>query len=167
MPQASQSNPSAQKGATTLQMWTQTLDGILSTSPVDLGKATKLCMEICRVERDSLLGLKACRAYAALRRAEGEMASDLSVRASIRELEAVQLAILESQRRPFGKLRKGGSLIVERRLLGLPETGPLSDKDINLAFRTAAHDAHPDHGGSGDRFLALVAAREALLRTAE
>lgn len=164
MPEAFQDTYTAPRGAGHAQAWAKALDRILSESPADLVAASALCLEICRIERDSILGVEACRAYAALRRAQGDQASELLVRASMRELEAVRLALLESQRRPFGKLRTGGSLIRERKLLGLPASGPLSVKQINAAFRAVAQNAHPDDGGSDDRFITLTAARDALLR---
>jgi hypothetical protein len=137
---------------------------LFARRPVDRGAALTLCLEICRIERDSALGVQACRAYAALRRSQGEAASDLSIRSSMRELEAVRLALVEAQRKPFGKCTATGSLILERRLLSLPLAGPLRADEINAAFRVAAHDSHPDHGGTADRFITLLAARDALLR---
>lgn len=163
MPHASKDTFATPRRTSNSHAWTRVLERILAVTPVDLGPALTLCLEICQIERESVLGVQACRAYAALRRSQGDTASDLSIRASIRELEGVRLAILESQRRPFGKA-KTGSLILERKLLQLPEMGPLTAKEINAAFRAGAHDAHPDQGGSPDRFVALTEARDALLR---
>jgi hypothetical protein len=48
-------------------------------------------------------------------------------------------------------------------LLGIPEDAPRHV--VNEAFRTAIRINHPDHGGSIDRTLELIAAREALVGT--
>ena len=49
-----------------------------------------------------------------------------------------------------------------RRLLpGLPEN--FTAADITAAFRRAAKFCHPDHGGTAERFRALVEARDRLL----
>ena len=51
-----------------------------------------------------------------------------------------------------------------RQLLGLPLGRRLSAPEIHRAFKRAAKTAHPDAGGSAPEFLALSAAREALIR---
>jgi hypothetical protein len=167
MRQATQDTDTAARKPTDFRALTKALDRILATSPADLISALRICLEISRTEQDSPLGVQAWRAHGALRRAQSDKASELSIRAAVRELEAVKLAILEAQRKPFGKIRTGASLTSERRLLGLPQAGSLNAKEINSAFRNAAHYAHPDHGGSDDRFVALLAARDALLREAK
>ena len=44
-------------------------------------------------------------------------------------------------------------------------TGPAidDDADIGKAYRWAAHNAHPDHGGTAERFAAITEARDLLL----
>lgn len=50
-----------------------------------------------------------------------------------------------------------------RQLLGLPLDRRLSAPEIHRAWKRAAKSAHPDAGGSAQAFLALSAAREALI----
>ncbi len=52
-----------------------------------------------------------------------------------------------------------------REMLGLPPGGKLAAAEIHQAFRRSAKRMHPDAGGSQNAFLALAAARDALMRT--
>ena len=49
-------------------------------------------------------------------------------------------------------------------MLGLPLGGRLAATEIHQAFRRTAKRVHPDAGGSQHAFLALAAARDALMR---
>jgi hypothetical protein len=66
--------------------------------------------------------------------------------------------------------RRGGEqapLSAEQRcrdMLGLPRGGRLAAAEIHHAFRRTAKRVHPDTGGSEHAFLALAAARDALMR---
>lgn len=48
--------------------------------------------------------------------------------------------------------------------LGLDPSGRYSAKDLKLAFRTAAKKAHPDLGGNTQRFMAVQAAYQLLIK---
>ncbi len=50
-----------------------------------------------------------------------------------------------------------------REVLDLPMEGALEPSQINAAFRRLAKTAHPDAGGSSERYRAITDAREALL----
>jgi hypothetical protein len=50
-----------------------------------------------------------------------------------------------------------------RDILGLPLDGALEPSDVNAAFRRMAKRAHPDAGGSSERFHRLTEARDILL----
>ena len=50
-----------------------------------------------------------------------------------------------------------------REMLGLPLDGRLAAAEIHQAFRRTAKRAHPDAGGDAHAFLALAAARDALM----
>jgi len=52
-----------------------------------------------------------------------------------------------------------------REMLGLPLDRHLAATEIHQAFRRTAKRVHPDAGGSQNAFLALAAARDALMRT--
>ncbi|HKU05031.1 MAG TPA: hypothetical protein VJR30_03095 [Bradyrhizobium sp.] len=50
-----------------------------------------------------------------------------------------------------------------REMLGLPLDGRLAASEIHQAFRRIAKRMHPDAGGDAHAFLALAAARDALM----
>ena len=50
-----------------------------------------------------------------------------------------------------------------REILNLPADGALEPSDINAAFRRLAKTAHPDAGGSDERYRRIAEARDALL----
>lgn len=50
-----------------------------------------------------------------------------------------------------------------REMLGLPLDGRLAASEIHQAFRRTAKRMHPDAGGDAHAFLALAAARDALM----
>lgn len=50
-----------------------------------------------------------------------------------------------------------------RKMLGLPLAGRLAATEIHQAFRRTAKRMHPDAGGDARAFLALAAARDALM----
>jgi hypothetical protein len=50
-----------------------------------------------------------------------------------------------------------------REMLGLPLDGRLAAAEIHQAFRRSAKRVHPDAGGDARAFLALAAARDALM----
>ncbi|WP_395665585.1 J domain-containing protein [Methylocella sp.] len=54
-----------------------------------------------------------------------------------------------------------------RAALGLPSTGALKPSEITTAFRRLAKTAHPDAGGSNERYRRIAEARDALLARAQ
>ncbi len=56
---------------------------------------------------------------------------------------------------------------MHRETLELPVEGRLAIVQINAAFRRLAKAAHPDAGGSSERYHRIVEARESLLAAAE
>lgn len=50
-----------------------------------------------------------------------------------------------------------------RSLLALPDTGALLKSEIEQAFKLLARRAHPDAGGSNEKFKELAAAKDALI----
>ncbi len=51
----------------------------------------------------------------------------------------------------------------QREILKLPMEGALEPSQINAAFRRLAKTAHPDAGGSGERYRRIAEARDILL----
>lgn len=54
---------------------------------------------------------------------------------------------------------------LQRGLLGLPVSGPLSRSAVQAAFKSAAKLAHPDMGGRLESFQTIVKARDELLKS--
>ena len=52
-----------------------------------------------------------------------------------------------------------------RELLCLPAEGALNASEIKAAYRRVAKEAHPDVGGSHERFVEITQARDALLES--
>jgi len=65
---------------------------------------------------------------------------------------------LQGNRKPFDEKK-------HRETLKLPVDGKLESRQINTAFRRLAQKAHPDAGGSHERFVQITKARNALLET--
>ena len=65
-----------------------------------------------------------------------------------------------------GRWARGFEPVDERQhraTLNLPSEGALAPAQIKAAFRRLAQKAHPDRGGSHERFVRLAEARDALL----
>jgi len=81
-----------------------------------------------------------------------------------REDQAELRAAAFKQRRAFFlRATPGGDDRPHRAALGLAEDGALTTAEINTAFRRLAKTAHPDAGGSNERYREIVEAREVLL----
>ena len=83
-----------------------------------------------------------------------------------RRLGVVRDALHELTTPKFG--RRGPERVLTedercRRVLGLPLDGHLAAAEIHRAFRRSAKRMHPDAGGDANAFLALSAARDALM----
>ena len=62
----------------------------------------------------------------------------------------------QDNRKPFDERK-------HRETLNLPIDGELEPRQINAAFRRLAQKAHPDVGGSNEKFVRITEARNALL----
>jgi hypothetical protein len=66
--------------------------------------------------------------------------------------------------RPRGRKAPAMPLSVALELLGLPVAEPLTLEAVGTAFRERARLAHPDAGGTAERFHQLIAARDCARR---
>jgi hypothetical protein len=76
----------------------------------------------------------------------------------------LRLEAREERRAMLLRLELGGDDGEQREVLNLPLEGALEPSEINAAFRRLAKTAHPDAGGSGERYRRIAEARDALLR---
>lgn len=87
-----------------------------------------------------------------------------------RRLGVIRDALHELTAPKFG--RRGGQARaltpdeIHREMLGLPLDRQLAATEIHQAFRRTAKRMHPDAGGDASAFLALSAARDALMHPA-
>ena len=95
---------------------------------------------------------------------------DLMSRVVARRRLGVIREVLHALAAPkFGRRGAEKVLTLEERyreMLGLPLGGQLAAAEIHRAFRRTAKRMHPDAGGDATAFLALSAARDALMHPA-
>lgn len=114
------------------------------------------------LQRDGCIGFAACQVMS---REHWRRDQD-SLRAAARQ--ARQAARARAGRAGFDGTAPAPSLTADderrhRHTLELPGDGALAVRQIRGAFRRLAQRAHPDVGGSHEAFIALKAARDALL----
>ena len=151
-----------------LREWQLDIERIWSADTPDWVEAARLADVIARVSEQTLLRQAATQALLILRHALAANAGHDIIEAARRRLGVIREALNELTTPRFGKRENPiKSLAPEDRhrlLLGLPLDRRLSAPEIHRAFKRAAKSAHPDAGGSEQAFLALSAAREALIR---
>ena len=134
----------------------------------DWVEAARLADVIARVSEQTLLRQAATQALPILRHAAAADAGHDITDAARRRLGVIREALHGLTTPRFGKreipVASQAPEDRHRRLLGLPPGRRLSAPEIHRAFKRAAKTAHPDAGGSEQAFLALSAAREALIR---
>jgi hypothetical protein len=141
----------------------------LWTAPVfDYAQAAQLAAEMARQDDAPALQHAAAQALPSLRRACQKAADRHTREVAKRRLGAVRnlLHALDAPR--FGKRGSAKEALTPedhcRRLLGLPLGRRLFGPEIHQAYKRAAKTVHPDAGGSEQDFLALSAARDALMK---
>jgi hypothetical protein len=150
-----------------LESWKLALERLRTAQAVDWDEAGRLAAEIARLSQDPTLRQAAEQAIPILRQAAHDD-GDHGITVSAQRRLGVILEVIHGLTAPrFG--RRGAlpkKLTNEeraRRTLGLPLAVQLTCDDIHQAYRRAARDMHPDHGGSQQAFLDLAAARDILI----
>jgi hypothetical protein len=151
-----------------LREWQLDIERIWSADAPDWVEAARLVDVIARVSTATLLRQAATQALPILRHAAADDAGNDITEAARRRLGLVREVLHDLTTPRFGKrdvpLEPPAPEDRHRRLLGLPLGRRLSAPEIHRAFKRAAKTAHPDAGGSAQAFLALSAAREALIQ---
>ena len=151
-----------------LKAWELNFDRIWSAATIDYREAAWLVADISRYSDDEPLRRAAVQALPGLRSVMLKYAS-----ASEKELVRIRLAAVRDVLRGLTAPRFGKRGIepeqltpeeLHRKMLGLPLDRCLSAPEIHQAYKRAAKTVHPDTGGSVPEFLALSAAREALMK---
>ena len=147
-----------------LSEWKAGVERIWSAAAPDYGEAACLAAEIARASTEAILRQAATQALPILRSASSEGADHSTTDAARR-----RLGFLHTLTTPtFGKRGNSPKLLTSeeryRQMLGLPHGPRLSAPEIHQAWKRAAKTAHPDGGGSTQRFQELSAARDALIK---
>jgi hypothetical protein len=148
-----------------LAEWKLGVERLWSASTLDHHAAACLMAEIANADGETILRQAAAQALPILRHALED--ADQSVQDGARRRLGVVREVLHELTTPrFGK-RQSKALTPEegyRQMLGLPLGCNLSAPDIHQAWKRAAKTAHPDGGGSEQKFQELSAARDELIR---
>ncbi|HXH46170.1 MAG TPA: J domain-containing protein [Bradyrhizobium sp.] len=149
-----------------LETWKLALERVRSAQSADWAEAGRLVAEIARMSGDVTLRQAAEQALPVLRQAVDN--DDHGVTLAAHRRVGVVLDVIHDLTAPrFGRRnaapKKLSSEDRARKVLGLPLAVQLTCEDINQAYRRAAKDMHPDHGGSAQAFMDLAAARDVLI----
>ena len=149
-----------------LESWKLALERLRSAQSADWAEAGRLVAEIARMSSDVTLRQAAEQALPVLRQAVDN--DDHSVTLAAQRRVGVVLDVIHDLTAPrFGRRNATPKKLSRedraRKMLGLPLAVQLTCEDINRAYRRAAKDMHPDHGGSAQAFIDLAAARDILI----
>ncbi len=147
--------------------WQLELERIWQAAAPDWREAARLTEVMARTGAEALLRQAAAQALPILRHAAAATADPAITDAARRRLGVIREALHGLTTPKFGRrdipLQQPAPEQQHRQLLGLPLDRRLSAPEIHRAWKRAARSAHPDAGGSAQAFLALSAAREALI----
>ena len=123
---------------------------------------------MARISGEVILRQAAAQALPILRRAALEVTEPGIADAARRRLAIIREVLNTLTTPKFGRRDIPVRVLTpeerDRQLLGLPLDRRLTLLEIQRAYKRAAKTAHPDAGGSAQDFLALSAAREALMK---
>ncbi|MDO9296031.1 hypothetical protein [Bradyrhizobium sp.] len=147
--------------------WQLELERIWQAAAPDWREAARLTEVMARTGAEALLRQAAAQALPILRHAAAATADPAITDAARRRLGVIREALHTLTTPKFGRrdipVKALAPEARHRQLLGLPLDRRLSAPEIHRAWKRAARSAHPDAGGSAQAFLALSAAREALI----
>ncbi len=147
--------------------WQLEIERIWQAGAPDWREAARLADVMARTGAEALLRQAATQALPILRHAAAATADPAITDAARRRLGVIREALHTLTTPKFGRRDIPLPTLTpqqrHRQLLGLPLDRRLSAPEIHRAWKSAARTAHPDAGGSEQAFLALSAAREALI----
>ena len=147
--------------------WKRAADRLWADATLDVRAAAQLAAEMARSEHVALREA-ATQALASLRPALAKGADQRTRDVARRRFGAVRNVLHALDAPRFGKRGTPAEVLTaderNRRMLGLPPGRRLFGPEIREAYKRAAKTMHPDAGGSERDFLALSAARDALLK---
>jgi hypothetical protein len=151
-----------------LAEWKIEIERIWSAAAPDYREAARLAAHMASASETTVLRQAAAQALPSLRSAASEYADQSTHDAALRRLRVVREVLHTLTTPQFGKRQTEVKVLTPeeryRQLLGLPLGRRLSGVEIHQAYKRLAKTAHPDAGGSEREFLALSAARDALMK---
>ena len=147
--------------------WKRAADRLWADAMLDLRAVAQLAAEMARSD-DAAVREAAAQALPSLRAAIVKGADRRTRDVARRRFGAVRNALHALDAPRFGKRGSPAEVLTaderNRHMLGLPCGHRLHGPEIREAYKRAAKTMHPDAGGSEREFLALSAARDALLK---
>jgi hypothetical protein len=151
-----------------LREWKIDLERIWSAVASDYREAARLAADIARGSDEAALREAATQALPSLRNAVPGNADQSTRDAALRRLRVIRKVLHTLNQPQFGKRDSEAMELTPeeryRQMLGVPLGRRLSGAEIQRAYKRAAKTAHPDGGGTTQKFLELSAARDALMK---
>jgi hypothetical protein len=151
-----------------LAEWKHELDRFWSAHAPDYGEAMQLAREIASNAENEALRQAASQAMPILRSAAEAGADHAICVAARRRLNVIRKVVSALTTPQFGRRSAMPKALSaedrSRELLGLALGRRLSESEIHRAYKLLAKRTHPDAGGSGEAFLRISAAHEALIK---
>jgi hypothetical protein len=151
-----------------LAQWKLDIERFCSAPAPDYEEAARLAAVIARVGEEAVLCHAATQAQPILRNASLGNPDTRTQDAARRRLGVIRDVLHTLTTPQFGQRQDTPKQLTpeehHRQMLGLPLGGGLSAPEIHQAWKRAAKTSHPDAGGDAGEFLALSAARDALIK---
>jgi len=149
--------------------WKHAVDRFWQAEGPDWTEVAHVVAAIAASGEESDLRHAATQAQPSIRNAAANPQDHMTRVVARRRLGVIRDVLHELTTPKFGRRGAEKTLTADERyreMLGLPLGGHLAAADIHRAFRRTAKRMHPDAGGDAGAFLALSAARDALMHPA-
>ncbi|MFO1110323.1 MAG: hypothetical protein U1E61_14140 [Bradyrhizobium sp.] len=149
--------------------WRHAVDRFWQAAGPDWTEVGHVVAGIAATAEEADLRHAATQAQPSIRNAAASPQDHMTRVVARRRLGVIRDVLHELTSPKFG--RRGAERVLTederyREMLGLPLDGHLAANEIHQAFRRVAKRMHPDAGGDAHAFLALSAARDALMHPA-
>ena len=146
--------------------WKHAVDRFWQAEGPDWTEVAHVVTSIATTSEEPDLRHAATQAQPSIRNAAANPQDHMTRVVARRRLGVLRDVLHELTAPKFGRRGTEKTLTPEERyreMLGLPLDGRLAATEIHQAFRRSAKRMHPDAGGDAHAFLALAAARDALM----
>lgn len=149
--------------------WKLAVDRFWQAEGPDWAEVAHLVAAIATTSKENELRHAASQAQPSIRNAAANPIDHMNRVVARRRLGVIRDVLHELTMPKFGRRGMEKPLTADerhRQMLGLPLDRQLAAAEIHRAFRRTAKRVHPDAGGDAHAFLALAAARDALMHPA-